>query len=72
MLVELDGRIGHLGEGQWRDMERDNAHVFEAAATLRYGWRQTSDRPCAVAREVAAMLTHRGWLGLPKKCRNCR
>jgi hypothetical protein len=36
--VELDGRVGHIEEGRFRDMRRDNAAVLGGDATLRYGW----------------------------------
>ena len=72
LLVELDGRVGHDGEGHWRDRARDNAHAFQAQESLRYGWYEVSDQPCAVAREVGRMLSLRGWPGLPERCPNCR
>lgn len=39
LLVELDGRIGHVEEGMWRDRKQDNAHAMVGWLTLRFGWR---------------------------------
>ena len=72
LLVELDGRRGHEGEGKFRDMERDNLFVLKGMATLRYGWSDVVDRPCQVARQVAAVLRSRGWPGTMRSCVRCR
>ena len=69
LIVELDGRIGHLG--RHRDRRRDNANVRVGAASLRYGWFEVSGDPCGVAVEVAEMLVGRGWSGYPIRCPNC-
>lgn len=71
LLVELDGRIGHEGEGRFRDMWRDNEFAVEQLATLRYGWFDVVDRPCAVNGQVVQALQQRGWLGTPRRCRRC-
>lgn len=42
LLIELDGRIGHTGDGRFRDMRRDNAAATDGLATLRYGWHDVS------------------------------
>ncbi len=70
-LVELDGRDGHEGEGRFRDMDRDNQFALNWLITLRYGWFDVVDRPCAVAHEVAQALRAHGWSGLPTRCPNC-
>lgn len=71
LLVELDGRLGHEGEGRFRDMNRDNRFVLAALITLRYGWIDVLDRPCEVAAQVAAILIRHGWSGLPSRCPRC-
>jgi very-short-patch-repair endonuclease len=68
-IIELDGRA-HIA-GRFRDMERDNAALLSGDVTLRYGWQDVTDRPCAVASEVAALLIRRGWTGVPTRCRRC-
>lgn len=68
-IVELDGRV-HIA-GRFRDMERDNAALLGGDVTLRYGWPDVTERPCAVAWEVAALLIRRGWPGVPTRCRLC-
>jgi hypothetical protein len=49
VLVELDGRAGHEGMGRFRDMNRDNRLAMARWMTLRYGWFDVVERPCAVA-----------------------
>lgn len=68
-IVELDGEI-HARQ-KLRDSRRDNAALLEGEVTLRYGWPDVTERPCIVAREVAAVLQARGWLGLPTGCPRC-
>jgi hypothetical protein len=72
LLVELDGLLGHEGQGRFRDMKRDNVHVVLGRPTLRYGHADVLEQPCAVAREVAGMLVRCGWTGLPLRCPRCR
>jgi hypothetical protein len=71
VLVELDGRDGHTGVGRFRDMRRDNRFAFVDWLTLRYGWFDVVDHPCAVAWQVGAALGNRGWMGYPRRCRRC-
>jgi len=71
VLVELDGRIGHVEEGMWRDRKRDNAHAVVGWLTLRFGWWEVVNSPCAVAADIAAVLRARGWPGLIRACPNC-
>jgi hypothetical protein len=71
LLVELDGRIGHDGEGRFRDMWRDNEFTMEELSTLRYGWFDVTGRPCDVNGQVAWLLHRRGWPGTPRRCRRC-
>jgi hypothetical protein len=52
LIVELDGRAGHEGIGQFRDMDRDNRHALVDATTLRFGQYDLASRPCAVAFQV--------------------
>ncbi len=72
VVVELDGRLYHDGRARFRDFARDNRNALVAQTTLRYGWADTLDRPCQVARQVAAALSQRGWRGNPRDCRRCR
>ncbi|MGI3780795.1 MAG: hypothetical protein ACRYG2_08450 [Janthinobacterium lividum] len=71
LLVELDGRIGHVGKGRFRDMKRDNAHVLLGRPTLRFGHDDVLRSPCAVAGQVAGMLARCGWPELPTPCPRC-
>lgn len=71
VLVELDGRIGHEGEGRFRDMWRDNEFMIEELLSLRYGWFDVVDHPCAVNGQVAGLLQRRGWPGIPAPCHRC-
>lgn len=71
LLVELDGQMGHLGIGRFRDMRRDNLHVVQGRMTLRYGHPDVLEQPCLVAQEVADLLIRCGWSGFPTRCRRC-
>ncbi len=66
--VELDGRLGHEGEGRFRDRRRDNNGTVHRAWTLRYGHAEIFGSPCDVAIEQARVLSDRGWNGEPAQC----
>ena len=68
VVVELDGRLGHGPEDQWRDKDRDNAAAVDRQQTLRYGWEQVRWHPCATALQVATVLKVHGWDGWPRPC----
>lgn len=72
LLVELDGRLGHEGSGRFRDLGRDNVATVDGLATLRYGHHDVHGSPCAVAFQVADVLTTRGWRGDLRRCQRCR
>ena len=60
-IVELDGRVAHPGDSRWNDIRRDNAAVTAGLSTLRYGWRDVTVTPCAIAAEIADALARRGY-----------
>jgi hypothetical protein len=66
--VELDGQLGHQGEGRFRDRRRDNRSIVGRIWSLRYGFAETFGSPCDVAAEVAIVLSDRGWTGTPRSC----
>jgi very-short-patch-repair endonuclease len=66
--VELDGRRAHPESARFRDHRRDNAAVVAGGRVLRYGYADIAERPCAVAREVAAVLVAAGWAGSVRRC----
>lgn len=69
VVVELDGRRGHEDpRGMFRDRGRDNLATRTGRVTLRYGWHETTQDPCGVAAEVAAVLSARGWTGTIRPC----
>jgi hypothetical protein len=73
LRVELDGRLWHeKPRERERDRVRDNATVVELRGTVHYGYAAVTGTPCAVAVEVAAAPTNRGWTGLLRPCvRGC-
>jgi hypothetical protein len=71
LVVELDGRLGHDGMGRFRDMNRDNVALVNGQATLRYGFSDVAGRSCLVARQVAGVLSARGWTGPFMRCSHC-
>jgi len=68
VVVELDGRLGHEGEGAFRDRTRDNIATVSGKVSLRFGWADVDSRPCEVAEDVAAVLRLRGWGGRLTGC----
>ena len=70
-VVELDGRLGHIGMGRFRDMDRDNYSVLTGEVTLRYGHQDVFTDACRVAWQVSRVLAMRGWTGVPTRCANC-
>lgn len=68
VVIELDGRVAHPAESQWKDKARDNAAAVEGMQTLRYSWAQVRRNPCGTAVEVAKVLQVRGWVGWPRSC----
>jgi len=68
VVVELDGRLGHEGEGVFRDRTRDNSTTVSGKASLRFGWADVDAQPCEVAQDVAMLLWSRGWRGQLRRC----
>lgn len=68
VVVELDGRIGHEGDGVFRDRTRDNDTTIGGKVTLRFGWADVDAQACEVAQDVAGLLWSRGWRGNLKRC----
>jgi hypothetical protein len=68
IVVELDGRVAHPAENQWKDKARDNAAAADGMQTLRYSWTDVRRHACATAVEVARVLQARGWDGRPRPC----
>jgi very-short-patch-repair endonuclease len=66
--VELDGLAAHPSNRRWDDIRRDNLFASRGVITLRYNWADVTERPCAVASQVAAALRQHGWTGTPGKC----
>lgn len=71
LVLELDGRTGHEGEGRVRDMRRDNVNTLQGLRTLRLGWSDVRVRPCETARTVAELLRLLGWTGEMRRCPRC-
>jgi hypothetical protein len=68
LRVELEGLAFHPEDRSWADRARDNAAVELGDVVLCYGWRPVTATPCAVAAQVAAVLTLRGWTGQVQRC----
>ena len=68
VVVELDGRLGHEGEGIFRDRTRDNVTTVSGKVSLRFGWADVDGQACEVAHDVAVLLWSRGWRGELKCC----
>jgi hypothetical protein len=68
VVVELDGKLAHPVEDQWKDKARDNAAAAAGTQTLRYGWTHVKWHPCQTAVQVASVLRLHGWDGSPRPC----
>jgi len=68
VVIELDGRLAHPVEHQWKDKARDNAAAADGMQSLRYGWTDVTRRPCKTAVEVARVLRRHGWNGWLRPC----
>lgn len=68
LAVELDGQAAHPPEQRWADSHRDNEHACLAIMTVRYNWSDVTNRPCAVAAEVAVLLQMRGTAVRLRRC----
>ena len=71
LLVELDGRDGHVGVGRFRDMRRDNRFAAGNLTTFRYGFFDVAHHPCAVAGQLWAVLSARGYSEPLLRCNRC-
>ena len=71
LIVELDGRVGHVDDGPFHDRRRDNYSTETGYRTLRYGWAETLANSCGVAAQVARVLHAGGWRGLLRSCPTC-
>lgn len=71
LTVRLDGRTHLLDDVAFRDRRRDNAAELAGRSRLVFGWRDLSADPCSAARDVAAVLTRRGWAGDLVPCPRC-
>ncbi|HEY2792802.1 MAG TPA: hypothetical protein VGJ28_10620 [Micromonosporaceae bacterium] len=67
-VIELDGRATHSAETMLRDGRRDNIAGLRGDVVLHFGWSDVSERPCATALQVAAVLKARGWMAGPRRC----
>lgn len=68
VIVEVDGVLGHVGEGMWRDRRRDRTAARDGWLSLRCGWVDVRHRPCDLALDIALTMRSRGWTGRPKPC----
>lgn len=70
VVVELDGRLGHEQHSdRVRDGRRDRDSAVDGWLTVRVFWSDVTPSPCALAGDVGAVLSGRGWLGRPRHCR---
>jgi len=69
LIVELDGRLFHDSAAQRdRDMDRDLDAAVDGRTTIRLGYGQVFDRPCATALRLETLLRRRGWRGSATPC----
>ena len=72
LVVELDGRLFHdTATARDRDLDRDLDAAVAGRRTVRLGWGQVFDRPCATAARLAHLLQQGGWTGGLRPCPDC-
>lgn len=72
LVVELDGKLGHLGtDSWWQDMQRDNGHTVATRGVLRFPAFMLITKPHVIAETIAAALRARGWTGEFRCPRGC-
>lgn len=70
VIVEFDGFLFHNDSySKVQDRTRDNAAIANGISTVRFGWNDVTRRPCSAGRELARVLSGRGWNGVPTHCR---
>ena len=67
-VVELDGRAAHPAQARWRDARRDTLNTAFGIATIRLGFADVSEHPCASAALIGRALAGRGWTGTLRRC----
>jgi hypothetical protein len=71
-LVEIDGRLWHdSAAARDADLDRDLVAAVDRLSTVRVGWGQVFDRPCATATRIGALLQAKGWQGRTTACPAC-
>ena len=50
------------------DRRKSNVAAALGWVSVRFGWTETVDRPCATATELAELFWARGWRGAPRAC----
>lgn len=72
LVVELDGRLFHdSASARDSDLDRDLDAAVDRLFTVRIGWGQVFDRPCATAHRIGKLLRARGWPGVVSLCPSC-
>ncbi|GAA1890817.1 type IV toxin-antitoxin system AbiEi family antitoxin domain-containing protein [Lapillicoccus jejuensis] len=70
VLVELQGLAFHgTAAAQVRDGRRQRDSLQEGWVTVPAFWSDVAGSPCALAGEVGALLSRRGWSGRVRRCR---
>ena len=68
VIAEVDGELGHAGEGMRRDRARDRRSARTGRLTVRACWVDVMHMGCELALDLALTLRSRGWLDHPKPC----
>ena len=68
LVAEVDGELGHAGEGMRRDRARDRRTARTGRLTVRACWVDVKHASCELALDLALTLRSRGWLGQPRPC----
>ncbi len=68
LVAELDGELGHVGEGVASDRRRDRKTTATGRVTMRLGYGEVTMEACDIAGDIASALRERGWTGVVVRC----
>jgi hypothetical protein len=68
LIAEVDGELGHAGEGMRRDRARDRRSARTGRLTVRACWVDVMHMGCDLALDLALILRSRGWRDRPVAC----
>lgn len=63
VVAEVDGELGHEGDGRRRDARRDRKTLATGRVTARQTWVEVHFEPCDLAADLFGIYRSRGYRG---------